>query len=281
LIGDAGSNVLSGGNGNDVLIGLAGDDVLIGGAGSNTLQGGVGNDRYIVTSATDSLIEFADEGIDTVETTLSSYTLKNHFEHLVFTGNGAFTGSGNAHDNVITGGAGNDILRGMGGNDTLNGGLGNDEARFRGSKAEYTVTAEGTGYRVFDNVAGRDGSTLVESIETLRFMTGNTTTVLSYPPAVTGALEPSDKGFVGPQVQPFADDDFILPTDFDGPEVMPAVFDDGGLPGGFDPAGDPSVLTLLLELEANPMVSYGPRGPYLIHEENIDVAHPSAHFGWW
>ena len=78
----------------------------------------------------------------------------------------------------------------------------------------------------------------------------------------------------GPLVQPMADDDFLVPTDFDGPEVMPLVFVDGGFPGGFDPAGDPVILSLILELEANPMISYGPRGPHLNSEENYEVHRP-------
>ena len=77
-----------------------------------------------------------------------------------------------------------------------------------------------------------------------------------------------------------ADDDFLVPTDFDGPEVMPLVFDDGGFPGGFDPAGDPAVPTLLLELEANTMISYGPHGPYLNSEESYDFAPQFGHHAW-
>src|SRR6185503_12359806 len=38
----------------------------------------------------------------------------------------AFTGTGNASNNVITGGGGDDTLSGLGGNDTLNGGDNND-----------------------------------------------------------------------------------------------------------------------------------------------------------
>jgi Ca2+-binding RTX toxin-like protein len=135
LIGDASNNVLSGGAGNDYLIGLAGDDILIGGSGSNTLQGGLGNDRYIVTSARDTLVEFAGEGIDTVETTLAAYTLRDHFENLTYTGAGAFTGTGNSAANTLIGGAGNDILAGRGGNDILNGGAGIDTASYANAAA--------------------------------------------------------------------------------------------------------------------------------------------------
>ena len=47
-------------------------------------------------------------GTDTVQTTLSSYTLGANVENLTFTGTGNFAGTGNALNNVILGGAGTD-----------------------------------------------------------------------------------------------------------------------------------------------------------------------------
>ncbi|EJZ16344.1 putative hemolysin-type calcium binding protein, partial [Rhizobium sp. Pop5] len=41
-------------------------------------------------------------------------------------GTGAFAGTGNGLNNVLTGGAGNDLLDGGAGSDTLIGGAGND-----------------------------------------------------------------------------------------------------------------------------------------------------------
>jgi Ca2+-binding RTX toxin-like protein len=68
------------------------------------------------------------EGTDTVQTTLTSYTLGANLENLTFTlaGNVSFAGTGNELVNVITGGGGADTLRGNGGNDTLTGNAGND-----------------------------------------------------------------------------------------------------------------------------------------------------------
>src|SRR5213078_3305109 len=66
------------------------------------------------------------EGIDEVRTALASFTLGANIENLTFTGTGAFAGTGNALNNVITGGAGNDTLTGGAGDDTLNGGAGSD-----------------------------------------------------------------------------------------------------------------------------------------------------------
>ncbi|NJC39803.1 Ca2+-binding RTX toxin-like protein [Brevundimonas alba] len=224
IVGSDGVNVLSGGAGSDTLLGLGGDDVLMGGAGAaNQLQGGAGDDHYIL-DAFDTVVEFAAEGTDTVEARIGSYTLGNNVENLTYTGAGAFVGNGNALDNVITGGALDDILRGKGGNDTIHGGLGRDEVQLRGVAGEYTITAEGSGYRIVDTVGGRDGSTLVDSVEVLRF--GNNTTVsLTYPPAGLAPLEPSDK-IAGPQVLPTlpVDDAFVLPMQHDDqPFVLPGT----------------------------------------------------------
>lgn len=174
LFGDDGANALSGGGGVDLLLGYGGNDVLAGGAGSaNTLQGGNGDDRYIVASAGDTLVEFANEGTDTVETGLATYGLRSQFERLVYTGTGAFTGRGNAEANAITGGAGGDTLTGGGGNDVLNGGLGTDTVVMTGVRADYVVQT-GPGYfTVTDNVTGRDGTDSLYGIERIRFGDGS------------------------------------------------------------------------------------------------------------
>ncbi|QIE43648.1 tandem-95 repeat protein (plasmid) [Rhodobacteraceae bacterium SC52] len=120
LIGSNGNNVLDGLGGSDALIGLGGDDRLIAHAtDAKTLQGGTGDDTYRISSVGDTVIELELEGVDTVETTLYSYTLLKHFENLIFVGAGDFSGTGNAGANTIVGGAGNDILRGLGGADTF------------------------------------------------------------------------------------------------------------------------------------------------------------------
>ncbi|WP_064710810.1 M10 family metallopeptidase C-terminal domain-containing protein [Rhizobium bangladeshense] len=126
ITGGAGNDTLDGGIGNDTLAGGAGNDTLIGGAGSDTLSGGTGDDIYVVDIATDVVIENVNEGTDTVQTALVSYTLGNNVENLTYTGSASFTGTGNALANTITGGAFNDTLNGGAGVDTLIGGDGND-----------------------------------------------------------------------------------------------------------------------------------------------------------
>jgi VCBS repeat-containing protein len=147
LVGSAGANVLRGGLGRDILLGMGGADILIGGDGvANQLQGGLGDDRYVVT-ANDTIIEQAGEGADTVETTLNAWTLSANVENLVFAGTGAFTGTGNASDNVITGGAANDLLTGGAGADTLTGGDGDDVLR---GGAGLDILAGGAGIDTLD-----------------------------------------------------------------------------------------------------------------------------------
>lgn len=118
--------LLSGGAGNDTLIGGNGDDTLDGGTGADRMTGGAGNDTYVVDDAGDVVTELASGGTDLVRTTLASYTLGDNLENLTYSGTAAFTGTGNALDNVITGGAGGNTLSGGAGNDTLIGGAGND-----------------------------------------------------------------------------------------------------------------------------------------------------------
>ncbi|MHA4870659.1 Ig-like domain-containing protein [Duganella sp. PWIR1] len=122
LTGNAQNNVLTGNAAVNTLIGDAGDDTLDGGAGADKLTGGTGNDVYMVDVAGDVVTELADGGTDTVQTKLASYTLGANVENLVFLGTGAFTGTGNALANKLTGGVGNDSLVGGLGNDTLDAG---------------------------------------------------------------------------------------------------------------------------------------------------------------
>ncbi|WP_141105748.1 matrixin family metalloprotease, partial [Rhizobium sp. R693] len=126
--GNALDNVIKGGVAADRLTGGAGNDTLIGGAGSDTMLGGAGQDTYVVDVSTDIVIENLNEGIDTVQTALATYSIAAlvNVENLTYTGPGNFTGTGNAGANVITAGVGNDMLNGGAGADTLIGGIGND-----------------------------------------------------------------------------------------------------------------------------------------------------------
>ncbi|HYC99276.1 calcium-binding protein [Brevundimonas sp.] len=189
LLGGGANNVLDGGAGADVLVGMAGDDRLIGGSGAaNQMQGGLGNDRYVVSVAGDTLIENAGEGVDFVETALSAYTLRANFEELIYTGSGAFSGVGNALNNVLRGGAGNDTFSGRGGDDGINGGAGVDTVVMSGVRADYTIQA-GNGYvTIGDSVVGRDGIDTLFNIERIRFSDGTELDITPPPPAPAASL---------------------------------------------------------------------------------------------
>ncbi|GAA0646343.1 M10 family metallopeptidase C-terminal domain-containing protein [Brevundimonas lenta] len=221
LVGGALGDRLSGGLGSDTLLGFAGNDILAGGQGlANQLQGGLGDDLYVL-DAYDTIVEIAGQGHDTIEAHVGAHVMAANVEDMFYVGFNKFYGTGNAGNNTITSGIGDDILKGMGGSDRLFGGAGYDEVHVRGTQAQYTVTTEGSGWRIVDTVAGRDGTIYVESIEAVRFLSGNTKTVLTYTHAAAPELSAKD---VGPLVSPMlADDAFVLPAldDKAGPQVLP------------------------------------------------------------
>lgn len=148
-LGNAADNRLLGNASNNILDGLAGADVM---------RGGLGDDSYYVDNSGDQPIENADEGTDTVFSSIS-YRLGSNLENLNLLGS-AVRGLGNALDNRIVGtsgsndidgGAGADVMRGGGGNDTYyvddlgdrvieNSGEGTDTVRV--TISGYTLSAE-------------------------------------------------------------------------------------------------------------------------------------------
>ena len=160
-------NLIVGGKGNDTLTGGLGDDTLDGGEGTDSLVGGAGNDTYLVDSAADRIVENAGEGIDTVRTSLSTFTLANNLERLVYTGPIDFYGVGNSGNNTLVGSDGNDTLIGGFGDDELQGGAGSDTASYAGAAGPVEVNLRlGTASGYFgndtllsiENVAGGNGS---------------------------------------------------------------------------------------------------------------------------
>lgn len=126
-IGNALDNALYGGAGYDELFGRAGNDSFYGGAGvANTLVGNEGDDSYYVAAEGDSIVEYANEGYDTVIAYVSQFTLPRNVEALIFTSGAAATGIGNSLANDIRGASGDDLLDGRDGDDIIIGGSGSD-----------------------------------------------------------------------------------------------------------------------------------------------------------
>ena len=131
------NDVLFGNSQDNHLWGLGGDDYLDGLGGNDILKGGLGNDTYRIDSLTATIIEYFNQGIDTVNTSIN-YTLGagTNLENLnLLEGTAAYNGfgnelsnviSGNSYTNYIDGGDNSDTLYGYAGGDTILGGNGDD-----------------------------------------------------------------------------------------------------------------------------------------------------------
>lgn len=158
VLGGAGDDMLGGMAGNDTLSGGAGNDLLDGGEGDDRLSGGRGDDLYVIDSLGDTISENVAAGYDTVRTTLASYILADNVEQLQFTGDGAFSGRGNALANTIQGGGGADRIDGAGGSDVLWGLGGGDQFVFGSALGPGNIDA------VVDFDAGEDSILLARSV---------------------------------------------------------------------------------------------------------------------
>jgi len=127
LHGTSGDDSLYGFDGNDTIYGYNGNDFIDGGLGNDVLYGGQGDDVYIVDSTSDSIIELVNQGIDSIQSSVT-YNLNAsvNVENLTLTGTAAINGFGNPLDNIIVGNSADNLLYGYSGNDTLNGGAGGD-----------------------------------------------------------------------------------------------------------------------------------------------------------
>ena len=130
-----------------------GNDVISLKGGYHYVNGGANNDTFIISSATETIIEDSNAGTDTVQSSIS-YTLANNFEILTLTGKATINATGNDLDNTLTGNEAANVLDGATGNDTMVGGKGNDT---------YYVDATGDAVTEAAN-AGTD--TIITSLST-------------------------------------------------------------------------------------------------------------------
>ena len=154
ISGLGGADTLTAGAANQTLDGGAGTDILNDkGQSGITLLGGAGNDTFIVSNPGTIITESANNGTDTVQTTLSSYQLPANIEKLVFTGSGSFTSTATAAGQTITGGTGADTLS--------DGGFANVVLRGSGGADTFIVSNSGT---TVTEVAGATNSTVVTTL---------------------------------------------------------------------------------------------------------------------
>jgi uncharacterized repeat protein (TIGR02059 family) len=156
-----GNDELHGDEGNDTASGGIGNDTLDGGTGVDVMYGGKGNDTYIVDKASDQVIEYPGEGIDTVRSSVSFMLENAKVENLVLTGSASY-GYGNGLANKMAASDAGSLLHGWGGNDTLSGGASRD--RLYGSSGDDRLYGNGGNDRLYggtgkdrlDGGSGRD-----------------------------------------------------------------------------------------------------------------------------
>lgn len=159
--GNLATNTITGNTADNTLTGLGGNDTLDGGQGDDTLIGGIGDDTYAIDSGGDAVIELADEGTDTVQSSISA-GLAINIENMLLTGTSVIDGTGNTQDNKLAGNDAANTLTGLLGNDTLDGGKGAD--LLVGGQGDDTYVVDNTG-DVTSEVSGQGTDTVRAAID--------------------------------------------------------------------------------------------------------------------
>jgi Ca2+-binding RTX toxin-like protein len=156
-----GNDFVTGTIGADLIYGDAGNDTLSGGGGgADVLVGGLGDDTFFLNNLSQMAFENANEGTDTVVTSVS-YMMGANIENVNLTGVGSNDGVlgndlantifANDGNNGIASGDGNDTIYAFAGNDVLDGGSGAD-AMYGGTGADVYFV-DNVGDQVFDETA--------------------------------------------------------------------------------------------------------------------------------
>jgi Ca2+-binding RTX toxin-like protein len=123
LYGDAGDDVINGGNAGDHLHGGADNDLIAGGGGVDIIDGGTGND--IVQGGTGNDVILGDAGEDRLFGNKGEDIIEGGDGNDYLQGDDLGDGAEGAADSLDSG-AGNDIIIGMHGSDVIDGGDGDD-----------------------------------------------------------------------------------------------------------------------------------------------------------
>ncbi len=161
LYGEAGNDILNGGQwkgtldggtGDDQIFGNTGQDILIGGAGEDLLDGGDGKDQLSGGDDNDELL--GGKGQDSLN--------GDGGDDLLSGGNGQDSLNGGEGNDILNGDNGQDVLNGDAGADQLNGGLGADslyggegDDELNGDNGKDTLMG-GTGNDVLNGGNGQD-----------------------------------------------------------------------------------------------------------------------------
>lgn len=161
LTGNNANNNLDGGPGNDVMYGGAGNDIFDWDgskrSGTDTMHGGIGDDVYVLDSANDVVIEYSNEGNDTIWVSFSySIALLTNIENLYGIGSNPLNLTGNSADNHLDGGSGDDLI---------DGGTGLDYAFYYEDKFDdCTFTANGAEFTIKSKSRGTDTLINIEKL---------------------------------------------------------------------------------------------------------------------
>jgi Ca2+-binding RTX toxin-like protein len=159
---------VSSGTGNalkNTIVGNDAENVLDGGTNADVLKGGKGDDYYIVDNAADKVVELANQGRDTVISSVDfSLAALVNVEDLTL-GTGAVKATGNALNNYLGGNDGFNVLDGKGGSDTMQGGDGTDLYYIDNAGDQVTeLVNQGTDY-VYSTIALSNAIANVENYD--------------------------------------------------------------------------------------------------------------------
>jgi len=181
IIGNTANNNLDGGPGNDVMYGGDGNDTFdwdsTNRSGNDTFYGGKGDDQFVLDSAGDTVIEYANEGNDSIWVYFSySISSMTNVENLFGYGINSLSLIGNNTANSFKGGKGND---------SIDGGSGTDYVTYDDNFADCLITNSGLNCTVKTKTEGADSLT---NIEFLKFLdqTIDITRLNSLPVNITG-----------------------------------------------------------------------------------------------